>query len=230
MTADVLEVALEFGRELCAKNETTKAKVVSALVAEVKEHRAKAEAPVDLEPLKVAIDAAKDSAVTPNDGGPITAADLFYHSCADTVVHQVVLTRDNGKPGTGWESGAIAARKWGVTGIVVDYTNSHGTGFKVRHDDGSEAWYEPDHLVMRARKRPLQCALAFIEANGAVALLRKRVAVRYSVGSRYGVVHKVIRHHETGEKTFDRYRCEVTLDRGVETVDANVLFLLDVPS
>lgn len=41
----------------------------------------------------------------------------------------------------------ISKRKCGLNGTVVDLSNSHGLCFKVIHDDGTSAYYDPDELV-----------------------------------------------------------------------------------
>lgn len=38
------------------------------------------------------------------------------------------------------------ARQWGVIGVVKDLSNAHGLCYKVEHDDGSSAWYDPKEL------------------------------------------------------------------------------------
>lgn len=41
----------------------------------------------------------------------------------------------------GWDS-----KKWGMQGIVVNYHDSHGLCYEVRHDDGSVGSYDPSEL------------------------------------------------------------------------------------
>lgn len=210
MAADILEVAREFARELANAGEGAKAKLVVELMSEVKERRAKAEAPAVAPLIRVSIGVAKD-AVTDNDGGPIFAADLFQHAGSHSVIGHVVLTRYNGKIGAGWDADAVKARKWAVTGVVTDFTDSHGLGFKVRHDDGSEAWYEPEHLMLRARKHPWQSALDVAHASGPASLLRKPVADRYAIGRMRGVVRRITEYPEAGTT---RLECDIAHDDG----------------
>jgi hypothetical protein len=37
-------------------------------------------------------------------------------------------------------------RIWGVVGTIVDYSDSHGLCYKVKHDNGTESWYNPEEL------------------------------------------------------------------------------------
>lgn len=32
------------------------------------------------------------------------------------------------------------------SGKIVDYSNSHGLCFRIKHDDGNTAWYEPSEV------------------------------------------------------------------------------------
>ena len=46
-----------------------------------------------------------------------------------------------------WTEDVKESRKWGVTGVVVNHSGSHGLCYKVKHDDdGTEAWYTPEEL------------------------------------------------------------------------------------
>lgn len=42
-----------------------------------------------------------------------------------------------------WAEEAKLIRRWGVTGTICDLSNSHGLIYKIKHEDGSYAWYEP---------------------------------------------------------------------------------------
>lgn len=57
---------------------------------------------------------------------------------------RVKTVRSN--PANDREYTAEANRRWGVKGTLVQYSNSHGLCFQVRHDDGSLGAYEPDEL------------------------------------------------------------------------------------
>lgn len=47
-----------------------------------------------------------------------------------------------------WNAEAKKLRRWGVTGRVVDHSDSHGLCYQVEHaDDKTTAWYEPRELV-----------------------------------------------------------------------------------
>lgn len=46
-----------------------------------------------------------------------------------------------------WESGAIDARRWGITGIVGKHHDSHGLCYEVTHDsDKSIVCYDPEEI------------------------------------------------------------------------------------
>lgn len=45
-----------------------------------------------------------------------------------------------------WVQTLKQSRKWGVVGTIVDYSDSHGLCYKVRHDSGTESWYNPEEL------------------------------------------------------------------------------------
>jgi hypothetical protein len=47
---------------------------------------------------------------------------------------------------TDWSPEALRLRRFGVTGVVVDFSDSHGLIFAVQHRDGSIAYYEPQEL------------------------------------------------------------------------------------
>lgn len=54
-----------------------------------------------------------------------------------------------------WSPEARKQRKWGVTGIITDYSNGHGLCFKVEYSDGSAGWFDLEELALQegARKR-----------------------------------------------------------------------------
>lgn len=39
-----------------------------------------------------------------------------------------------------------ALRRTEAAGVIIDYSNSHGLCYGVRHKDGVVAWYDPDEL------------------------------------------------------------------------------------
>ena len=49
---------------------------------------------------------------------------------------------------TDWSDPSRADAKWGVDGTIVQHSNSHGLIYKVLHDCGSTAWYEPAELTV----------------------------------------------------------------------------------
>lgn len=60
-----------------------------------------------------------------------------------------VETIEPKKKPKGWDAEALTARKWSVSGKVIDHSDSHGVSYKVRHQDGTEAWYERTELRRR---------------------------------------------------------------------------------
>ena len=57
---------------------------------------------------------------------------------------RVRTTKPNGS--SGWSEPRKA--KWGVLGFVFDKSDSHGVCYGVKHEDGSEAYYEIDELEL----------------------------------------------------------------------------------
>lgn len=47
-----------------------------------------------------------------------------------------------------WSYEAKQARKWNTNGVVVDLSNSHGLCYKIRHDDGSDGWYDRSEFLI----------------------------------------------------------------------------------
>jgi len=47
-----------------------------------------------------------------------------------------------------WNNPKARGCQWGVLGQIIHYSNSHGLCFKVRHNDGSIAWYDPEELEL----------------------------------------------------------------------------------
>ncbi len=45
-----------------------------------------------------------------------------------------------------WVETLKQSRQWGVAGTIEDYSDSHGLCYKVRHDDSTESWYDPEEL------------------------------------------------------------------------------------
>lgn len=58
-----------------------------------------------------------------------------------------VITKRTEIPTSDWTEEAIAARRFGVRGIVIQHHDSHGLCYKVRHeDDETIGCYEPEEL------------------------------------------------------------------------------------
>ncbi len=48
-----------------------------------------------------------------------------------------------------WTPEAIATRRWGVPGVIVDFHDSHGLSYEVEHThDNSVGHYDPSELVV----------------------------------------------------------------------------------
>lgn len=56
-----------------------------------------------------------------------------------------VMATENRDDGS-WQPEARLKCRWGMEGIVVDRSDSHGLCYRVRHADGSDAWYNPDEI------------------------------------------------------------------------------------
>lgn len=57
-----------------------------------------------------------------------------------------VETVEPKKVSTDWQAEALKDRRWGVSGKVIEHSDSHGPVYKVRHQDGTTAWYERREL------------------------------------------------------------------------------------
>lgn len=52
-----------------------------------------------------------------------------------------------------WTVAAWKKRRWNARGAIVSYSDAHGLCYKVRHDDGHEAWYDPSEFVVVPKKK-----------------------------------------------------------------------------
>lgn len=59
---------------------------------------------------------------------------------------QRVLTVECDDVADDWTAEAIASRKWGFTGEIVQVSDAHGECFQVTHNDGTSGWYEAQEL------------------------------------------------------------------------------------
>ena len=50
--------------------------------------------------------------------------------------------------GSGWADPKNRGCQWDALGRIVHYSNSHGLCFKVWHNDGNTAWYDPEELEL----------------------------------------------------------------------------------
>ncbi len=47
-----------------------------------------------------------------------------------------------------WSNPNRPDAKWGVEGIIISHSDSHGLVYEVRHDCGEKGWYEPEELIL----------------------------------------------------------------------------------
>ena len=59
-----------------------------------------------------------------------------------------VITKNVNIDDYGWIKGALDKQKFGVHGRIIDSHGGHGRVYLVKHDDDSEAWYEPIQLEL----------------------------------------------------------------------------------
>lgn len=67
---------------------------------------------------------------------------MAYRAKVGTVV--TVVDRLDGRDYT---AEARLARRPGASGAIGGHSDGHGLCYKVRHDDGTEAYYDPDELL-----------------------------------------------------------------------------------
>lgn len=63
------------------------------------------------------------------------------------------LQLSNRTPGD-WHPDAEKDCRWGVTGRITHVSDSHGVCYRVEHEDGSSAWYEPAELELLPESPP----------------------------------------------------------------------------
>ena len=59
---------------------------------------------------------------------------------------RIRTTHENESMRREWTDEGRAAKKWGVTGVIVHYHDSHGLCYDVRHEDGSRGCYDPSEF------------------------------------------------------------------------------------
>lgn len=59
-----------------------------------------------------------------------------------------VATIKSDRVSSDWSQEALASRKFGVFGTIINEHNSHGVCYGVRHSDGTVGYYEPWELVV----------------------------------------------------------------------------------
>lgn len=45
-----------------------------------------------------------------------------------------------------WTNEAWDQRRWGMLGVIMTHSDSHGLCYEIRHEDGSVAWYDPSEM------------------------------------------------------------------------------------
>ena len=65
-----------------------------------------------------------------------------------TIVETPVQTLSANPNVTDWWSQAVLiSRRWGVCGTVMGYSDGYGPTVLVRHDDGTQSWYDPSEIA-----------------------------------------------------------------------------------
>ena len=82
--------------------------------------------------------------------------DKFKSTIMKTMTRPLIETLSNGtlvkttKPNqskrTEWTDKGWNARKWGIKGEITDMHNSHGLYYDVKHEDGTNAGYDPSEI------------------------------------------------------------------------------------
>ena len=57
---------------------------------------------------------------------------------------KVITTKHAGS--TDWSNPNRPDAKWGVTGVIIGHSDSHGLVYQVKHNNGGIGWYEPEEL------------------------------------------------------------------------------------
>ena len=64
-------------------------------------------------------------------------------------IGDIVVTRANPALDVwGWTDKGLAAKRFGIHGLIVDHSDGHGEVYRIRHSDGTYAWYDPLELVL----------------------------------------------------------------------------------
>lgn len=64
-----------------------------------------------------------------------------------TIVETPVQTLSANPNVTDWSQAVLISRRWGVCGTVMGYSDGHGPTVLVRHDDGTQSWYDPSEIA-----------------------------------------------------------------------------------
>jgi hypothetical protein len=60
----------------------------------------------------------------------------------------VTTTQVNPRMANEWTPGVLSSQQWGVTGVVLAHSDSHGLCYQVLHEDGSTSWYDPSEITV----------------------------------------------------------------------------------
>lgn len=74
-------------------------------------------------------------------------------------LRQRVLTVECDDVSNDWTAEALAHRKWGEVGEIVQASDAHGECFMVLHSDGTSGWYEAQelrHVLPAGSKTPTE--------------------------------------------------------------------------
>lgn len=131
----------------------------------------------------------------------------FYPGARVETVKPKVESKD-------WDAAAKLERRWGVLGHIREEKGTHGTVFKVEHEDGSFAWYEPRELVSCAEHQDYTP-----EERAEMIRKMKGVAASYYSLSAIAGIHALIEF--TGLMNEYITVCEEAHSKGVQFPFAN---------
>ena len=80
-----------------------------------------------------------------------TTAEGRHPAMGSRLRRGTIVRTTESRNGKDWSSGARLNCMWGVEGVVIDSSDSHGLCYLVRHiedegEDGSVAWYDSDEI------------------------------------------------------------------------------------
>jgi len=66
-------------------------------------------------------------------------------------VGKAVITVRSENTADDWSDEARLHCQWGVSGKIINYSNSHGLCYRVQHEDGTTAWYDMGELIFKQK-------------------------------------------------------------------------------